>query len=141
MFIYIENNQNFKKEEFWVQYFDDFLNKEVESGLNVYNNLNKSNKTNEEIQKEKNDKFKLSLFSNILMVVQNMIDFHFDNDFINNFISKINGKYKLTEIELQQIKIYLNENKNEKNKEEENNNIEDKIIINNIEDKENKKEN
>ena len=95
LFIYIENNQNFKKEEFWVKYFDNFLNKEVESGLNVYNNLNKSNKTNEEIQKEKNDKFKLSLFSNILMVVQNMIDFHFDNDFINNFISKINDKYKL----------------------------------------------
>jgi len=141
LFIYIENNQNFKKEEFWVKYFDNFLNKGVESGLNVYNNLNKSNKTNEEIQKEKNDKFKLSLFSNLLMVLQNMIDFHFDNDFINNFISKINGKYKLTEIELQQIKIYLNENKNEKNKEEENNNIEDKIIINNIEDKENKKEN
>ena len=95
LFIYIENNQNFKKEEFWVKYFDNFLNKEVESGLNVYNNLNKINKINEEIQKEKNDKFILSLFSNLLMVVQNMIDFHFDNDFINNFISKINDKYKL----------------------------------------------
>ena len=78
-----------------MKYFDNFLNKEVESGLNVYNNLNKSNKTNEEIQKEKNDKFKLSLFSNLLMVVQNIIDFHFDNDFIDNFISKINDKYKL----------------------------------------------
>ena len=142
LFIYIKNNQNFKKEEFWEKYFDNFLNKEVEMGLNVYNNLNKNNKTNEEMQKEKNDKFKISLFSNILMVIQNMIDFHFDKDFINNFISKINDKYKLTEIELQQIEIYLNENKDEKNKEEENNNnIEDINTINNIDNNGNKKDN
>ena len=79
----------------------------------MYNNLNKSNKTNEEIQREKNDKFKFLLFSNLLMVVQNMIVFHFDNDFINNFISKINDKYKLNvqilgRINNNYLKIWIN---------------------------------
>ena len=113
IFTYIEKNLEFQKKEFWENYFINLLNFETEKNLNIY--LTDENKTSEEIKKEKDDKIKLSLFSNLLMVIQNMIDFHINNNIINEFISKINEKYKLKEEELLQIEIYLNENKKGEN--------------------------
>ena len=113
IFTYIEKNLEFQKKEFWENYFINLLNFETEKNLNIY--LTDENKTSEEIKKEKDDKIKLSLFSNLLMVLQNMIDFHINNNILNEFISKINEKYKLKEEELLQIEIYLNENKKGEN--------------------------
>ena len=113
IFTYIEKNLEFQKKEFWENYFINLLNFETEKNLNIY--LTDENKTSEEIKKEKDDKIKLSLFSNLLMVIQNMIDFHINNNILNEFISKINEKYKLKEEELLQIEIYLNENKKGEN--------------------------
>ena len=118
LFTFVEKFDEFKKKEFWERYFYDSLNFEVDNLLIV----GKKNKTDEEIKKEKNDKIKTSLFSNLLMIVQNMMDFHLDKNFINEFVSKIKNKNHLQEEELLQIQIYLNEDEKKINQINDNNN-------------------
>ena len=118
LFTFVEKFDEFKKKEFWEKYFYDSLNFEVDNLLIV----GKKNKTDEEIKKEKNDKIKTSLFSNLLMIVQNMMDFHLDKNFINEFVSKIKNKNHLQEEELLQIQIYLNEDEKKINQINDNNN-------------------
>ena len=118
LFTFVEKFDEFKKKEFWERYFYDSLNLEVDNLLIV----GKKNKTDEEIKKEKNDKIKTSLFSNLLMIVQNMMDFHLDKNFINEFVSKIKNKNHLQEEELLQIQIYLNEDEKKINQINGNNN-------------------
>ena len=118
LFTFVEKFDEFKKKEFWERYFYDSLNLEVDNLLIV----GKKNKTDEEIKKEKNDKIKTSLFSNLLMIVQNMMDFHLDKNFINEFVSKIKNKNHLQEEELLQIQIYLNEDEKKINQINDNNN-------------------
>ena len=130
LFTYVEKFEEFKKKEFWERYFYDSLNFEVDNLLIA----GIKNKTDEEIKKERNDKIKTSLFSNLLMIVQNMMDFHLDINFINEYVSKINNKHHLAEEELLQIQIYLNENKeNEKDNQINDNN--DKVDNNKENDK------
>ena len=118
LFTFVEKFDEFKKKEFWEKYFYDSLNFEVDNLLIV----GKKNKTDEEIKKERNDKIKTSLFSNLLMIVQNMMDFHLDKNFINEFVSKIKNKNHLQEEELLQIQIYLNEDEKKINQINDNNN-------------------
>ena len=118
LFTFVEKFDEFKKKEFWERYFYDSLNFEVDNLLIV----GKKNKTDEEIKKERNDKIKTSLFSNLLMIVQNMMDFHLDKNFINEFVSKIKNKNHLQEEELLQIQIYLNEDEKKINQINDNNN-------------------
>ena len=118
LFTFVEKFDEFKKKEFWERYFYDSLNLEVDNLLIV----GKKNKTDEEIKKERNDKIKTSLFSNLLMIVQNMMDFHLDKNFINEFVSKIKNKNHLQEEELLQIQIYLNEDEKKINQINDNNN-------------------
>ena len=149
LFVYIENFKEFHEKEFWENYFDNFLNYELENTLHIYGPIDEKNKKMEDIQKEKEDKLKISLFSNLLMVIQNMIDFHLDKNFINEFVSKINYKYKFNKEELEQIKAYLDENKNINDKnnieeikilEDKENNINNKEIMLNLGDEENNKD-
>ena len=149
LFVYIENFKEFHEKEFWENYFDNFLNYELENTLHIYGPIDEKNKKMEDIQKEKEDKLKISLFSNLLMVIQNMIDFHLDKNFINEFVSKINDKYKFNKEELEQIKAYLEENKNLNDKnnideikilEDKENNINSKEIMLNLGDEENNKD-
>ena len=149
LFVYIENFKEFHEKEFWENYFDNFLNYELENTLHIYGPIDEKNKKMEDIQKEKEDKLKISLFSNLLMVIQNMIDFHLDKNFINEFVSKINDKYKFNKEELEQIKAYLEENKNLNDKnnieeikilEDKENNINNKEIMLNLGDEENNKD-
>lgn len=124
LFTYIEKFEEFKKKEFWERYFYDSLNFEVNNLLIV----GRRKKTEDEIKKERNDKIKTSLFSNLLMIVQNMMDFHLDKNFINEFVSKINNKNHLQEEELLQIQMYLTENKeDEKDNQINDNNNNDKV--------------
>lgn len=124
LFTYIEKFEEFKKKEFWERYFYDSLNFEVNNLLIV----GRRKKTEDEIKKERNDKIKTSLFSNLLMIVQNMMDFHLDKNFINEFVSKINNKNHLLEEELLQIQMYLTENKeDEKDNQINDNNNNDKV--------------
>ena len=118
LFTFVEKFDEFKKKEFWEKYFYDSLNFEIDNLLIV----GKKNKTDEEIKKERNDKIKTSLFSNLLMIVQNMMDFHLDKNFINEFVSKIKNKNHLQEEELLQIQIYLNEDEKKINQINDNNN-------------------
>ena len=47
------------------------------------------------------------------MIIHNMIDFKLDKDFILKYISKINDKYKLTNEQLEQVKVFLVDKINE----------------------------
>ena len=136
LFLYIEKNINFQKTEYWENILDNYINNELEKASNLKKSLKTNNKTAEEIKEEKEDKLKLSVFSNILLVIQNMIDFHLDNDLINIFVSKTKDKYQLNELELAQISIYLDENRKGNNNADNNDND-----INNINNSNNNNEN
>ena len=124
LFQYIKNFKEFKEKEFWDNYFENFLNFELKNALITYGPIKGKDKQNEEIKKEKEHKYKISLFSNLLMVIQNMLDFGFSNSFINEFVQNVNNKYKLDKSEFEQIQLYLKENKNINNK----NDTEEKVI-------------
>ena len=143
LFIYIDKFPEFQEKEYWENYFENFLNNEIENTLNIYGSVKGNNNSNEEIKKEIDDKIKLSLFSSLLMVIQNMNDFHLNKKIIKEFVEKINEHYKLSEEELLQINIYLNENNNvvDENTIEEKNLIKDKENKININDDEESNEN
>ena len=122
LFKYIKNFKEFQEKEFWDNYFENFVKFELKNTLITYGPINEKNKPNEEIKKEKEHKYKISLFSNLLMVIQNMLDFGLNNSFINEYVQSINIKYKLNKSELEQIELYLKENKDINNK----NNIKEK---------------
>ena len=135
LFKYIKNFKEFQEKEFWDNYFENFLKFELKNTLITYGPINENNKANEDIKKEKENKFKISLFSNLLMVIQNMIDFGLNNYFLNEFVQNVNNKYKLNKAELEQIEIYLKDNKiinNKKNNEEQKIEDDEKNITNNI---------
>ena len=110
LFMYIKKFKEFQEKEFWDNYFENFIKFELKNTLLTYGPINEKNKSNEEIKKEKDHKYKISLFSNLLMVIQNMIDFGLNNSFINEFVQNVNNKYKLNKKELDQIELYLKEN-------------------------------
>ena len=110
LFMYIKKFKEFQEKEFWDNYFENFLKFELKNTLLTYGPINEKNKSNEEIKKEKDHKYKISLFSNLLMIIQNMIDFGLNNSFINEFVQNVNNKYKLNKKELDQIELYLKEN-------------------------------
>ena len=131
LFIFIKDFPEFKEIDFWENYYENFLNFEIKNSPQIYGDINEHNKTNEEIIKEKIEKYNIALFSNLLMIIHNMVDFQLDKDFISKLIFKINDKYKLTDEQLQQVNIYLDEkineitnqninNQNEKNDEKDN---------------------
>ena len=110
---FIENFPEFKGIDFWENYYENFLNYEIQNSPEIYEDINEKNLTNEEIVKEKIEKYNISLFSNLLMIIHNMIDFKLDKDFILKYISKINDKYKLTNEQLEQVKVFLVDKINE----------------------------
>ena len=110
---FIENFPEFKGIDFWENYYENFLNYELQNSSEIYEDINEKYLTNEEIVKEKIEKYNIALFSNLLMIIHNMIDFKLDKDFILKYISKINDKYKLTNEQLEQVKVFLVDKINE----------------------------
>ena len=123
LFEFIEKFPEFKEPDFWENYYENFINYEFKKSPQIYEDINEKNKTNEEMVKNKIDKNSITLFTSLLMVINNMIDFKLDKDNILKLISKINDKYKLNDEYIEQAKILLDDKINE---EEKNRNINSK---------------
>ena len=116
LFEFIEKFPEFKEPDFWENYYENFINYEFKKSPQIYEDINEKNKTNEEMVKNKIDKNSITLFTSLLMVINNMIDFKLDKDNILKLISKINDKYKLNDEYIEQAKILLDDKINEEEK-------------------------
>ena len=116
LFEFIEKFPEFKEPDFWENYYENFINYELKKSPQIYEDINEKNKTNEEMVKNKIDKNSITLFTSLLMVINNMIDFKLDKDNILKLISKINDKYKLNDEYIEQAKILLDDKINEEEK-------------------------
>ena len=117
---YIENHIKYKNISFWINYLKNQVKSEIK---------NTKSRISEKEIKNNEQKFLNNIrFSCLLNVVKNMIDFHVDNEFINEFIKEVNKNYIINDTQLQTIKIYLiNETSNkEENEKDEGNNNEEK---------------
>ena len=93
----IKDNKKLKDLNFWqkyakfiIKYETDKIPKEQENEIN-----------------NKNDKLKLTGFANILAIVNNMVNFGLDQDFIDKFISFCATTFSLTTEQIQQIKEFI----------------------------------
>ena len=93
----IKDNKKLKDLNFWqkyakfiIKYETDKIPKEKENEIN-----------------NKNDKLKLTGFANILAIVNNMVNFGLEQDFIDKFISFCATAFSLTTEQIQQIKEFI----------------------------------
>ena len=93
----IKDNKKLKDLNFWqkyakfiIKYETDKIPKEKENEIN-----------------NKNDKLKLTGFANILAIVNNMVNFGLEQDFIDKFISFCATTFSLTTEQIQQIKEFI----------------------------------
>lgn len=77
---YIENHSLFQSNEFWEYYFSDSIFQEIEK-------QNKSQEPENETQKEKDKRFSNIVFSKLLSISHNMMDFQIDKKQIQNLIT------------------------------------------------------
>ena len=99
---FIEKHQLFQADEFWEFYFSDSIFKEIE----------KSNKTEEaevETQKEKDKRFSNVVFSKLLSIAHNMMDFQIDKKKIQNLILVFSKQYSVDESLEKQIVSMIDE--------------------------------
>ena len=100
---YIKDHPYFQDFEFWEKYLETLIASDVRS--DIY--LVKDEPRKIPDAKEKNFKFSLATFSNILTVVNNMIDFNLKKDFIEKFIDFAKNKYKFSKAQMEQINYIL----------------------------------
>ena len=93
----IKDNKKLKDLNFWqkyakfiIKYETDKIPKEKENEIN-----------------NKNEKLKLTGFANILAIVNNMVNFGLEQDFIDKFISFCATTFSLTTEQIQQIKEFI----------------------------------
>ena len=93
----IKDNKKLKDLNFWqkyakfiIKYETDKIPKEKENEIN-----------------NKNDKLKLTGFANILAIVNNMVNFGLEQDFIDKFISFCATTFSLTTEQIRQIKEFI----------------------------------
>ena len=93
----IKDNKKLKDLNFWqkyakfiIKYETDKIPKEKENEIN-----------------NKSEKLKLTGFANILAIVNNMVNFGLDQDFIDKFISFCATTFSLTTEQIQQIKEFI----------------------------------
>lgn len=99
---FIEKHQLFQADEFWEFYFSDSIFQEIE----------KSNKTEEaeiETQKEKDKRFSNVVFSKLLSIAHNMMDFQIDKKKIQNLILIFSKQYSVDESLEKQIVSMIDE--------------------------------
>ena len=94
---YIKDNKKLKDLDFWqkyakfiIKYETDKIPKEKENEIN-----------------NKSEKLKLTGFANILAIVNNMVNFGLEQDFIDKFISFCATTFSLTTEQIQQIKEFI----------------------------------
>ena len=99
---FIEKHQLFQADEFWEFYFSDSIFKEIEKS-------NQTEETEEETQKEKDKRFSKVVFSKLLSIAHNMMDFQIDKKKIQNLITVFSKQYSVDESLEKQIISMIDE--------------------------------
>ena len=98
---YLKGNTIMQNTEFWILVFNDLIKNEMEEINN--SNLNEN---------EKNNKIKIIVFSKLLTLIHNMIQFKINKEIIEEILNDLSKKYYLTDDEINNIKTSF-EYKNE----------------------------
>lgn len=93
----IKDNKKLKDLNFWQKYAKFIIKYETD----------KIPKEKENEIKNKSEKLKLTGFANILAIVNNMVNFGLEQDFIDKFISFCATTFSLTTEQIQQIKEFI----------------------------------
>ena len=126
---FIKDNNKLKNMEFWKKYSKFVIE------LDMENDITKKELITEQSTKTK---YKFAAFSNTLTIVNNMVNFGFNKNFINEFVDFAERSYSLTKEQIGQIEDLMvvwasnadnfksNNNNKEENKDEIDSNKDDK---------------
>ena len=89
----IKNNQLFKEKEFWDEYVNATILKEVQKHIN---NDIKDSKFVDSQKVMQNEKYEKIVFAQLLPLLKNMIDFELDDSIIKSIIQTLISYYKLS---------------------------------------------
>ena len=129
LFEFIKDNNKLKNMEFWKKYSKFVIE------LDMENDITKKELITEQSTKTK---YKFAAFSNTLTIVNNMVNFGFNKNFINEFVDFAERSYSLTKEQIGQIEDLMvvwasnadnfksNNNSEEENKDEIDSNKDDK---------------
>ena len=129
LFEFIKDNNKLKNMEFWKKYSKFVIE------LDIENDITKKELITEQSTKTK---YKFAAFSNTLTIVNNMVNFGFNKNFINEFVDFAERSYSLTKEQIGQIEDLMvvwasnadnfksNNNNKEENKDEIDSNKDDK---------------
>ena len=94
LFECIKDNDKLKNMEFWKNYSSFVVDCDIKNDI-----------TKQELKTEQSikTKYKFAGFSNALTIVNNMVNFGFDRDIINEYINFAKQKYSLTKEQIDQI--------------------------------------
>ena len=89
----IKNNKLFKEKEFWDEYVNTTILKEVQKHMN---NDIKDSRFVDSQKVMKNEKYEKIIFAQLLPLLKNMIDFELDDTIIKSIIQTLISYYKLS---------------------------------------------
>ena len=94
LYEFIKDNDKLKNMEFWKKYSLCLVNLDMENDI-----------TKQELKTEQSvkTKYKFAAFSNTLTIINNMVNYNFDKNFINEFLNFVKEKYALTKEQIEQI--------------------------------------
>ena len=95
LYNFIKDNNKLKEINFWKNYIKEIVDLDIKKDLGNEGEYI----IDENIQK----KINFIAFSNVLSITNNMVNFGFDKNFINNFINFTEINYSLTKEQIQQL--------------------------------------
>ena len=95
LYNFIKDNNKLKEINFWKNYIKEIVDLDKKKDL--------GNKEEYIIDENIQKKINFIAFSNVLSITNNMVNFGFDKNFINNFINFTEINYSLTKEQIQQL--------------------------------------
>jgi hypothetical protein len=99
---YIENDDIYQSKEFWTIYSQEIINSEIE-------NFKKNNNNNNIVENEKEKISMISnlVFSKLLSLIHNMLEFRYNKNYIKEFVKLSGGKYHIENEMMEQILLLI----------------------------------
>ena len=95
LYNFIKDNNKLKEINFWQNYIKEIVDLDKKKDL--------GNEEEYIIDENIQKKINFIAFSNVLSITNNMVNFGFDKNFINNFINFTEKNYYLTKEQIQQL--------------------------------------
>ena len=95
LYNFIKDNNKLKEINFWKNYIKEIVDLDIKKDL--------GNEVEYIIDENIQKKINFIAFSNVLSITNNMVNFGFDKNFINNFINFTEKNYYLTKEQIQQL--------------------------------------